>query len=110
MEPNHRCRSKFLMLLGTDDDEDEQVSASALPVDSMEETHVAGDISSLHAMASEDSPRSLRLLGSICDLRVQVLIDSGSTHNFIKPSTVEFLVCLCNLLTLFAYISGMVTT
>ncbi|KAH9678316.1 hypothetical protein KPL71_025660 [Citrus sinensis] len=49
---NHRCRSKFLLLMGTDDNEPASFEQE-LPPD------------------------------------FQVLIDSGSTHNFIKPTVAE---------------------
>ena len=50
---------------------------------------VEGDISSLNALAGLGNPRSLRLLGELASHRAHVLIDSGSTHNFIKPCLVE---------------------
>ena len=55
------------------------------------DTIIAGDISSLNALAGQSTPRSLRLLGEINQQPVQVLIDSGSTHNFIKPAMAEVL-------------------
>ncbi|KAH9775893.1 hypothetical protein KPL71_006536 [Citrus sinensis] len=69
---NHHCRSKFLLLMGTDDNE--------LP---------SWDISSLNALAGQINPRSLRLVGKVGSHSFQVLIDSGSTHNFIKPAVAK---------------------
>ncbi|KAH9703219.1 hypothetical protein KPL70_011043 [Citrus sinensis] len=59
--------------------------------DVVEETIIVGDISSLNALAGQNTPRSLRLIGEINQQPVQVLIDSGSTHNFIKPAVAEVL-------------------
>lgn len=59
--------------------------------DVVEETIIAGDISSLNALAGQSTHRSLRLIGKINQQPVQVLIDSGSTHNFIKPVVAEVL-------------------
>lgn len=59
--------------------------------DVVEETIIVGDISSLNALADQNTPRSLRLLGEINQQPVQALIDSGSTHNFIKPAVAEVL-------------------
>ncbi|KAJ0015173.1 hypothetical protein Pint_21550 [Pistacia integerrima] len=39
---------------------------------------------SLHALAGQHCPRTLRMIGVIQGMDVQVLIDGGSTHNFIK--------------------------
>nr|GMD63279.1 Transposon Ty3-G Gag-Pol polyprotein [Ipomoea batatas] len=89
---NHRCQSKFLLLLGTDDGEDEGDNAEVgeLPTHmSDEETIVLGDISSLHAMTGPGNPRSLQLWGQVGGDQIQVLIDGGSTHNFIQPSIAE---------------------
>ena len=42
-------------------------------------------------MAGQLNPRSLCLPGTIHNQNFQVLIDNGSTHNFIKPALVEHL-------------------
>lgn len=72
------------MLLGTDDDEDEPDPPSE-PLDHLDEA-ILGDISSLNTLAGQSNPRSLCLYGEVGNHKFQVLIDSGSTHNFIRPS------------------------
>ena len=84
---NHRCRSKFLLLLGTDDI-DEDTDDDGVATEPAEDL-VTGDISSLNALAGQSNPRSLRVVGEFGSHRFHVLIDSGSTHNFIKPALVE---------------------
>ncbi|KAH9685790.1 hypothetical protein KPL70_014094 [Citrus sinensis] len=84
---NHRCRSKFLLLMGTDDNEPTSFEQE-LPPESVEEV-ITGDISSLNALAGQINPCSLRLIGEVGSHSFQVLIDSGSTHNFIKPTMAE---------------------
>ena len=84
---NHRYRSKFLLLLGTDDI-DEDIDEDGVATEPTEDL-VTGDISSLNALAGQGNPRSLRLVGEFGSHRFHVLIDSGSTHNFIKPALVE---------------------
>ena len=84
---NHRCRSKFLLLMGTDDNEPASFEQE-LPPESVEEV-ITGDISSLNALAGQINPRSLCLIGEVGSHSFQVLIDSGSTHNFIKPTVAE---------------------
>lgn len=73
--------------MGTDDDETEDTTelAMAEPFEEM----VTADISSLNALAGQVNPRSLRLIGEVGSHCFQVLIDSGSTHNFIKPVLAE---------------------
>ncbi|KAK9189840.1 hypothetical protein WN943_018439 [Citrus x changshan-huyou] len=89
---SHRCRSKFLLLLGTADvDEEMSPPINSNISDVVEETIITGDISSLNALVGQSIHRSLRLLGEINQQPVQVLIDSGSTHNFIKPAVAEVL-------------------
>lgn len=43
---------------------------------------------SLHSLAGHLAPETLRLLGSIAGHPVVILIDGGSTHNFIQESLV----------------------
>nr|GEW37420.1 hypothetical protein [Tanacetum cinerariifolium] len=47
------------------------------------------DISILNSLIGHVSPRSLQLWGKIGKGDVHVLIDNGSTHNFIRPDVVE---------------------
>ena len=84
---NHRYCSKFLLLMGTDDNEPASCEQE-LPPDSVEEV-ITRDISSLNALAGQINPRSLRLISEVGSHSFQVLIDSGNTHNFIKPTMAE---------------------
>ncbi|KAH9666824.1 hypothetical protein KPL70_020805 [Citrus sinensis] len=84
---NHLCRSKFLLLMGTDDEELEPKNNEE--PSELVDAGITGDISSLNALAGQANPRSLRLIGEIDSHTFQVLIDSGNTHNFIKPALAE---------------------
>lgn len=55
----------------------------------MEHEHSRTEIS-LHTMAGQVSPRTLRLKGKISALPVQTLVDGGSTHNFIQEFLSSF--------------------
>lgn len=46
---------------------------------------------SLHALSDLPSPKTFRLFGVIHHARLTILIDSGSTHNFIQPRIAHFL-------------------
>lgn len=47
------------------------------------------DVSSLNSLSSCNAPRSLRLIGKHGNTEFHVLIDNGSTHNFIPPKLVD---------------------
>ncbi|GJX85901.1 retrotransposon-related protein [Tanacetum coccineum] len=49
----------------------------------------SGDIFILNSLIGHGSPRSLQLWGTIGTGDVHVLIDNGSTHNFVRPDVVE---------------------
>lgn len=70
--------------MGTDDKELESKDNEEL-LDLVDDG-ITGDISTLNALAGQANPRSLRLIGEIDSHTFQVLIDSGNTHNFIKPA------------------------
>ncbi|GKA73965.1 ty3-gypsy retrotransposon protein, partial [Tanacetum coccineum] len=80
----HKCPGKFLLLM-TENDEDTGEEVTAAEEEAME----SGDISILNSLVGHGSPRSLQLWGKIGDTRVHILIDNGSTHNFIRPDVVE---------------------
>lgn len=85
--PNHRCRSKFLLLIGCDKDDSALGELEETTQDHDEE--ISGDISNLYALSSHQPSYSLRLFGSYGLTQFHVSIDNGSTHNFIKPELVE---------------------
>nr|GMC60707.1 Transposon Ty3-G Gag-Pol polyprotein [Ipomoea batatas] len=85
---DHRCKGRFHVLIG--DDEDEAIEVEPTAADGVfDEEVISGDVSMLNTMSGPGSPRSLRLVGKIKSSPCVVLIDSGSTHNFITPAIVE---------------------
>lgn len=80
---NHRCKSKFYALLGNDnEDEDKCPEAEEMPKEDTEEA-VLGDVSSLNTLTGLGKSRSLQLIGTVGKKEFKMLIDSGSTHNFV---------------------------
>ncbi|VFQ58232.1 unnamed protein product [Cuscuta campestris] len=77
---DHKC-GRFVLMMG---EEEEEVTDEPT-----EDVEVTADISSLHSMAGVTTPRSLRLTGHMAGGSVEVLIDGGSTHNFVHPQVVE---------------------
>ncbi|VFQ81342.1 unnamed protein product [Cuscuta campestris] len=88
LDPTHHCKRRFLALMGPDD---EDMAAGEEPNEHpiTEDLIITGDISSLHSLAGSPSPCSLRLTGNIKNSPVHVLLDGGSTHNFIHPTVAE---------------------
>ncbi|XP_042017749.1 uncharacterized protein LOC121765611 [Salvia splendens] len=87
---SHVCSTKFYALLGIDDEHN--VTQSESPEESDEEAEnmvITGDVSSVHVIGPKIRPRSIRLTGILGEASVSVLIDGGSTHNFIKPTVAE---------------------
>jgi hypothetical protein len=55
----------------------------------------------VHALAGLSTPQTLNIVGYIKKQKVIVLIDSGSTHNFIYKILVEHLNCFVYPVTIF---------
>ncbi|GJS91273.1 ty3-gypsy retrotransposon protein [Tanacetum coccineum] len=80
----NKCPGKFLLLM-TDSVEDTGEDLTAEEDEAVE----SGDISILNSLVGHGSPRSLQLWGKIGTTAVHILIDNGSTHNFVRPDVVE---------------------
>lgn len=79
----HECASSlFLFVIEEDDDNRDMDPGPSLLPPSPQETSPAQI--SLHALSGQGEPETLRLTGLIHDHRVQILIDGGSTHNFLQ--------------------------
>jgi len=83
----HRCDNILLMFLDDLDSEDTTPTEKGIPEE--QGVVVGADISSLNSMAGTSTPRSLRFTGTISGVPVLVLVDGGSSHNFIHPDVVE---------------------
>lgn len=54
-----------------------------------------------NAFTGHGTPRTLRMQGYIHNIPVQILIDGGSTHNFIQPILMQKLQLVVELSTIF---------
>ncbi|KAK8470062.1 hypothetical protein PHAVU_004G050550 [Phaseolus vulgaris] len=85
--PGHKCTKPQLFMISEVDDVEESSShedeANENPPD-----EVSAEIS-FHAISGTILPQTLRLPGKIHNKDVVVLIDGGSTHNFMEQSLVE---------------------
>lgn len=102
---SHRCKGRVLFLVA---DSDESSSSKLTlaeyphsPIPELtfipDEPNPTSDPASLqphinlHALAGVPASDTFRLYGLINSARVTILVDSGSTHNFVQPRVAKFL-------------------
>ena len=83
--PWHKCKEQKLFMAISEDvtiplvEESSLLDATQEPADPPE----VDPLISLHALTSFSAPQTLKLIGYIKHRKVIILVDSGSTHNFI---------------------------
>ncbi|PNX92889.1 Ty3/gypsy retrotransposon protein [Trifolium pratense] len=90
----HKCPNRQLMLVQYDDDEDKLFDEMTQPPDITTNSHDTNPPEhhlSLNAMKGTSNMGVLRFEGSIEHIRVQILIDGGSSDNFLQPRIAKFL-------------------
>lgn len=89
--PSHKCKARFFLLISEEDDPDPntQPANPALTQPSPPDPTLAQI--SFNALSGTSTPDALRLFGSIHNSRVTVLINGGSTHNFIQLRVAKYL-------------------
>ena len=88
--PSHNCKEKKLFMAISEDILEEDVE-TPLVSESPESTDITPPsdppevepIISLNALTGFSAPQTLKLIGYIKHRKVIILVDSGSTHNFI---------------------------
>eukprot|EP00253_Pinus_taeda_P036727 PITA_36727 len=96
--PGHKCKEpKFFQIDATDYSSTEEdpplEEQEAIEEDNQKEIVSDDPIISLHALAGISSPQTLKIRGFLKHRPVIVLIDSGSTHNFIHQKITEAAHC-----------------
>ncbi|XP_052289930.1 uncharacterized protein LOC127899837 [Citrus sinensis] len=79
--PSHGCKRLFLIQANFDDS-DKDIKMEIEGDEVVEQTETTPGIS-FHAMVGTQTPETMRVMGRLVQKVVTVLIDSGSTHNFI---------------------------
>jgi hypothetical protein len=91
----HKCPNRQLMMLHYDDgNEDQLFDISTEPPDTTTNSldlNIPEHHLSLNAMDGNSNMGVLRFSGSIDQIKVQVLIDGGSSDNFLQPRLARFL-------------------
>ena len=87
--PSHRCKVTCLLLLGEEEVEEIQRGRELIKAeehDTEQEAMKDAPEISLNAMEGQYHPSTLRMQGTCQGHQLMVLIDGGSTHNFIKTT------------------------
>lgn len=92
----HKCAEKKLFYIDCEEEEEKEQEMSKeediLPEQSLEEEQINPTIS-CNALARITTPQTIKIEGQIKKKNVIVLIDSGSTHNFIHFRVAKDLNC-----------------
>lgn len=82
----HVCKGKFLAYMGSDDEEDDlphhELSTTALDI-------ITEDLSHVYSMDGRPHTAALKFQGFLGFAEVFILVDTGSTHNFVHPRIAE---------------------
>ncbi|XP_019237377.1 PREDICTED: uncharacterized protein LOC109217575 [Nicotiana attenuata] len=95
--PGHKCKTPSqLLLLTNEPDIDPKLSEPVASDDFIAEELQCLELQepssiSYHALTGGISPSTLRFTGQVNGTPVQVLVDGGSTHNFIQPRAAKHL-------------------
>nr|GMC93870.1 Transposon Ty3-I Gag-Pol polyprotein [Ipomoea batatas] len=96
--PGHRCQTKPFLLLLADDPTDTAEGGEHIEIcKATDEATQEGGITklvpkiSLHALEGTIGPRTFRLTASVKRREFTVLIDTGSSHNYIQPRLAHYL-------------------
>ncbi|WVZ23586.1 hypothetical protein V8G54_002130 [Vigna mungo] len=88
--PGHKCKGRFFLLVAVDDGDEVRVESPPLEGDSstilLEGMNIINNVAqiSFDALAGLPAPEALRI-------PITILVDGGSTHNFIQDRVAKFL-------------------
>lgn len=89
----HRCRRKELSVLLSQEDEDEDEELSTRIQLQEEFKELTADPThakiSLNTVMGLTSPKTFKMLGTINNQKVVVMVDPGATHNFLSKEAIE---------------------
>ncbi|GMY23925.1 hypothetical protein FCV25MIE_19166 [Fagus crenata] len=78
--PGHRCKKLFVIEACSEEEDND----SDMELEELEE--IETPCISLHAMRGRDGPETMRVVGLIQAVPTTILLDSGSSHNFVSES------------------------
>ncbi|KAM0035237.1 putative retrotransposon gag domain, aspartic peptidase domain superfamily [Helianthus debilis subsp. tardiflorus] len=101
--PGHRCKTGTFKLLETADGMEKQTDCI---VEQLADSATELAEISLHALFGKPNPITMKLQGILADTEIIILIDSGSTGNFISDTLVRELKLTSQLVTPFGVQTG----
>ncbi|GKD26537.1 retrotransposon gag domain, retroviral aspartyl protease, partial [Tanacetum coccineum] len=84
--PGHRCKTGTFKVLEVEEEPEEQPTSEVEGIEA--DTNDVAEIS-LHAILGKPHPRTMKVQGMLHSTEVIILIDGGSTHNFISDVLVK---------------------
>lgn len=84
---SHVCKSKLFVIVMTNEkieDLTEQDNLDVIQINTQDNLEI-----NLNSLTGQHTPRTLRLTRYIQNRHIKILIDGGSTHNFIQPKIVK---------------------
>lgn len=80
------CKGKFLAYMGSDDEEEE---SEPLDPPTSSSKVITADLSHMYSMDGRPRAATLEFHGFLITSEVFILVDTGSTHNFVHPRIAE---------------------
>ncbi|KAJ0511931.1 putative aspartic peptidase domain superfamily [Helianthus annuus] len=90
----HKCKNRQLFVIEIMDDESVEIEVEELEHNDPLENDIMLPHISIHAMCGIPSYSTMKVIGYIGTRKLHILIDSGSTHNFINEKLADKLQCL----------------
>ncbi|KAL5709153.1 hypothetical protein ACHQM5_019873 [Ranunculus cassubicifolius] len=95
----HKCQPKQVFLIVGDCEEATELSDTAsvpVPSDSSAPANQQEIAISLQALSGNVSYQTMLLKGRVKNRNITMLVDTGSTHNFLDVNTTQALGCICS--------------
>ncbi|XP_014491240.1 uncharacterized protein LOC106753853 [Vigna radiata var. radiata] len=96
--PGHKCKARFFLLVAEETEVNNTTPSDDLAApepDPLLAHDIQNELSSaqisFNALSGLTAPEALRFLGLISKKQVTILVDGGSTHNFIQDRVAKFL-------------------
>lgn len=89
---SHKCKAHFFLLVTNEDDE--LPLCDQTPEDPPADDHIPDSTEaqiSFKALSVFPAPETFRIMGTISKQQLTILMDSGSTHNFVQERVAKFL-------------------
>ena len=91
--PGHKCRTKRLYSICLVEDEEQNEDNAVESIREMEELEGTEPYISMNALEGVPGCYTLKVTGMLHKLPIFILVDSGSTHNFMNIEVANKLQC-----------------